>query len=69
MSAATTANWATNLIVALTFLTLINFLGRSGVFLLFAALAFAALMFSSVFVPETKNLDLEDIERLWAKPG
>ena len=69
MSAATTANWATNLIVALTFLTLINFLGRSGVFLLYAALAFAALMFSSVFVPETKNLDLEDIERLWAKPG
>jgi sugar porter (SP) family MFS transporter len=67
MSAATTVNWVANLVVALTFLSLIQALGRPGAFLLFAFLAFGALIFSNVFVPETKNLSLENIKTLWVK--
>ena len=67
MSAATIANWVANLVVALTFLDLTNWLGRPGVFLLYAALTFAAFAFAYVLVPETKGLSLEAIEALWIK--
>ena len=39
MSAATIANWLANLVVALTFLDLVDLLGRPGVFFVYAALA------------------------------
>lgn len=67
MATATTANWAANLVVALTFLTLINDLGRPAVFLLYAGLAIGALIFSAILVPETKGLSLENIKTLWTK--
>ena len=43
MSAATIANWLANLVVALTFLDLVDLLGRPGVFFVYAALAVGAL--------------------------
>ena len=67
MSAATIANWVANLVVALTFLDLTNWLGRPGVFLLYAAFTFAAFAFVYVLVPETKGLSLEAMEALWIK--
>lgn len=67
MSAATIANWVANLIVALTFLDLVDLLGRPGVFFLYAALTFGALWFSRKLVPETKGLSLEEVEALWQK--
>jgi MFS family permease len=67
MSAATIANWGANLVVALTFLDLVNGLGRSGVFLAYAVLSFGALVFSFRLVPETKGKSLESIEALWIK--
>ncbi len=69
MSAATIANWLANLIVALTFLDLVDVLGRPGIFSLYAALTFAAVVFSQRLVPETKGLSLEAVEALWAKRG
>lgn len=68
MAAASCANWLANLLVALSFLTLVNWLGRPTVFFGYAALAFAALLFAAKFVPETKGLSLEAIGRLWEKP-
>ncbi len=68
MAAATCANWLANLVVALSFLALVNWLGRPAVFFCYAALAFAALLFARKFVPETKGLSLEAIGRLWQKP-
>jgi SP family galactose:H+ symporter-like MFS transporter len=65
MAVATTANWLANLIVALTFLSLVEFLGRPTVFLLYAGVAFSALLFVRSFVPETKGRSLEDIETIW----
>ena len=67
MSAATIANWVANLVVALTFLDLTHWLGRPGVFLLYAASTFAAFAFAYVLVPETKGLSLEAVEALWIK--
>ncbi len=66
MSAATIANWLSNLVVALTFLDLADVLGHAGVFLLYAALTFAGLVFAYALVPETKGLSLEGIQALWA---
>lgn len=65
MSAATIANWLSNLVVALTFLNLVDLLGRPGVFALYAVLTFAAFLFARALVPETRGLSLEAVEALW----
>ncbi len=65
MSAATIANWLANLVVALTFLDLVDVLGRPGIFSLYAALTFGAVVFAYKLVPETKGLSLESVEALW----
>jgi sugar porter (SP) family MFS transporter len=61
MSLATMVNWASNLVVALTFLTLLDVLGDSGTFWLYAAICLAALAFVWRKVPETKGKSLEEI--------
>ncbi len=65
MSAATIANWVANLVVALTFLDLVGWMGRTGVFALYAVLTAGAFVFARAMVPETKGLDLEAVEAIW----
>jgi SP family galactose:H+ symporter-like MFS transporter len=65
MSVATIANWGANLLVALTFLTLIQVLGRPGTFWLYGLLGVGAWLFAYFLVPETKGRSLEDIEEHW----
>ena len=65
MSVATMCNWGANLIVGITFLSLINFIGRPGTFWLYAGLAFLAWLFTWFLVPETKGKSLEEIEAHW----
>ena len=67
MSAATIANWLANLVVALTFLDLVDLFGRPGVFLLYAVLTLAAWLFARALVPETKGLSLEAVEAIWLR--
>ena len=62
---AAATNWAANLLVSLTFLTLLNALGPSGTFCLYGALSIASFVFSYYLVPETKGRTLEDIEQFW----
>lgn len=62
MSIATVANWTFNMIVALTFLTIADKLGRSSAFWLYALVAIAGFVFCYLFVPETKGRTLEEIE-------
>ncbi len=69
MSLATVMNWGTNLIVALSFLTLIERLGKSGTFWLYASISIAALLFTIFVVPETKGRSLEEIETHWHSGG
>ncbi|HTQ98026.1 MAG TPA: MFS transporter, partial [Candidatus Acidoferrum sp.] len=65
MSLAILAVWATNWLVAGTFLSVIHNVGASGTFWIFAVLSVLAFIFCFVFVPETKGKSLEDIERHW----
>ena len=65
MSAVTVTNWAFNLAVALTFLTLVGVLGHAGTFWLYGAIAVAAWIFFYLLVPETKGKSLEQIEAHW----
>jgi SP family galactose:H+ symporter-like MFS transporter len=64
-SAATVANWSANLLVSLTFLTLINALGKDVVFWIYAAFAAAGLVFVRLYIPETKGHTLEEMEGYW----
>ena len=64
---ASAANWIANLLVSLTFLTLVESLGASRTFWLYGVLAIFSWIFSYVLVPETKGRTLEEIERSWHK--
>jgi MFS transporter, SP family, galactose:H+ symporter len=62
-SLATMANWLTNYVVSLTFLSLLKGLGDVTTFLLYSVLSLTGLFFCFRFVPETKGVALEIIER------
>jgi MFS transporter, SP family, galactose:H+ symporter len=57
------ANWLSNFVVSLTFLSLLKGLGDVWTFLLYAALSLVGLWLCFRFVPETKGVPLERIER------
>jgi MFS transporter, SP family, galactose:H+ symporter len=69
MSVATVMIWASNLIVALTFLSLLHSLGRSATFWLYAVIGIAAWFFAYRLVPETKGRTLEQIDAEWHTTG
>eukprot|EP00250_Pteridium_aquilinum_P001275 c11487_g1_i1 orf=291-2012(+) len=64
---AATANWVSNFIVSLTFLSLTNALGTSMTFLLFGGITVLALLFVILFIPETRGLSFEEVENMWKK--
>ena len=55
MSVASTANWGSNFLVALTFPVLLVGLGEAGSFWLFAAASIVAWFFVYFLVPENKG--------------
>lgn len=61
-SIATFFNWASNGLVAMTFLSLIDHIGRSNTFLIYCISCILSLVFVYYFVPETKGYSLEQIE-------
>jgi SP family galactose:H+ symporter-like MFS transporter len=58
-------NWAANLLVSVTFLSLIHALGPALTFWLYGLLAIASFAFAYALVPETKGRTLEEIEKSW----
>lgn len=62
-SLAISASWGFNMIVALTFLTLIQLMGPSHTFWLYAFLCILGWLFVYFIVPETKGCSLEHIEQ------
>jgi len=62
MSLATVANWGFNAVVASTFLTMTEKLGKAGAFWFYAVVCVAGIIFCYLFVPETKGHTLEEIE-------
>ncbi len=61
----TMANWTFNFIVSLTFLLLIDALGRTGAFWFYGTIGLLTLWFCWTYVPETKGKTLEDIEMIF----
>lgn len=66
MSLATVTIWVFDLVVTVTFLSLVGFLGVRLTFWFYAVAGTAAFFFSFYKVPETKGRTLEEIEALWA---
>ncbi|HSY58944.1 MAG TPA: sugar porter family MFS transporter [Terriglobales bacterium] len=64
---AATFNWGSNLLVSLTFLTLLQGIGAPKTFWLYGLCAIGAWIFSYSLVPETKGRTLEQIEQFWRK--
>ncbi len=67
MSAVTAVIWGTYLIVTLTFLSLIDLLGKPDTFWLYAVLCVVSFIYVYFYMPETKGLSLEEIEQRWHK--
>lgn len=65
MSVGTVANWSANLLVALSFLTLTQVLGKPATFWLYGVISIVAWFFAFFLVPETKGRSLEEIEAHW----
>ncbi|MBV6816908.1 sugar porter family MFS transporter [Rahnella sp. PD12R] len=63
VTCSTMANWIANMIIGATFLTLIDTVGSAGTFWLYAALNVVCIVLTLIFVPETKNISLENIEK------
>jgi MFS transporter, SP family, galactose:H+ symporter len=62
-------NWAANLLVSITFLSLVEALGPSRTFWLYGLLAIVTWLFCYYLVPETKGRTLEEIEKSWKFAG
>ena len=61
---ASTSNWVSNLIVAQSFLSLTQAIGTAWTFMIFGFITVAAIIFVIIFVPETKGLPMEDVEKM-----
>ncbi|KAG5040826.1 hypothetical protein JHK82_012941 [Glycine max] len=61
---ASTSNWVSNLIVAQSFLSLTQAIGTSWTFMIFIFITIAAIIFVIIFVPETKGLPMEEVEKM-----
>ena len=61
-SIATMANWAANLVVAVSYLSIIDTIGETGTFVLYGVVTVLSLVYVVAKVPETKGLKLSEIE-------
>ena len=61
-SIATMFNWAANLAVAVSYLTIISAIGRTGTFIAYTVVTGLSLIYVIAKVPETKGLKLSEIE-------
>ena len=61
-SIATMANWASNLVVAVSYLSIISWIGQTGTFVLYGVITVLSLVYVIVKVPETKGLSLKEVE-------
>eukprot|EP00111_Clytia_hemisphaerica_P022517 TCONS_00066211-protein len=64
-SAATSTNWTFNLVISLTFLNLIEWFTKPGVFIFYAILTFCGCLFLFLLLPETKGIRMEDVATLF----
>jgi sugar porter (SP) family MFS transporter len=61
----TMANWTSNFVISLTFLPLIDLVGRTGAFWAYGTVGLLTLWFCWRLVPETKDRQLEEIQAIF----
>lgn len=59
------AQWLANFGITMTFPILLASIGLAGAYSIYAAFAFISIFFVIKLVPETKGLELEDMDDLW----
>ncbi|KAM4713602.1 solute carrier family 2, facilitated glucose transporter member 12 [Anableps anableps] len=67
VSVVSAVNWATNLLISMTFLTITEKIGVPNVMFLYSGMSFVLLVFVILCVPETKGRTLEEISKELAK--
>ena len=71
ISIAAATNWATNFVVCISFLWLLNIVGGPILFLIYATIGAFFFLFFYIYLPETKGKSLEDIgmafENVWGE--
>ena len=63
MALASCSNWGFNVVVSVSFLSLINTFTISYTFYFYAFCIFIGIIFGFFFMPETKGVSLEQIEK------
>lgn len=69
MSVPVLTQWAANAVVVLFFPLAFNHIGKAPTFGFLGIMALAQALFLWRFVPETKNMTLEQIEEIWKNTG
>jgi len=67
VSVATAANWLAAFLVTEFFLSIVNAIGESATFFIFAALCVVTFVFVYFLVPETRGRSLEQIQEDWQR--
>ncbi len=67
MSIATVSLWAACILITATFLSLVEAVGSTGAFWVYAAMSVLNLVLIARVMPETKGRSLEEIERSWQR--
>ena len=67
MGVATFANWISNYLVSITFLSFIQIMGTSNTFWLYMLVCAGGLWFVWKLVPETKGKTFGEIQQFWKK--
>ena len=62
---ASATHWGTEYLITQFFLSMLDALGRSGVFALFAGTCVLGFLFVWRYLPETKGRTLEQIQQMW----
>ena len=65
MSIATLCLWLACILITSTFLSLVDAVGPTGAFWMYAALSVVNFLFIWRVMPETRGRSLEEIERSW----
>jgi SP family galactose:H+ symporter-like MFS transporter len=63
VACSTFVNWTANMLVGATFLSLLNGIGHAATFWLYAGLNLVFILITALWVPETRGVTLEQIER------
>ena len=65
LSLSTATNWISNLVVSLTFLSMVAGIGRTLTFVVYAVITAVSGVILYMYLPETKGVKLEDTEDLF----